>query len=121
MGGVKQKRYIEVMDWQAQKAQQLRQQTGQITVVVQDNGPVHCAKAVQQKWKEWNQQGLFSLFLPKYCSELNPIEGEWHQLKQHELAGRMFEDEVELVDAIIEGVDARGRQGGYLPERFMFI
>jgi len=38
-------------------------------------------------------KGLYFFFLPKYCSQMNLIEPEWHQLKTHELAGRMFEDE----------------------------
>ncbi|AUB44390.1 Transposase (plasmid) [Nostoc flagelliforme CCNUN1] len=31
--------------------------------------------------------------MPKYCSEMNPIELEWQHLKKDELAGRMFDDE----------------------------
>lgn len=31
-------------------------------------------------------------FLPPYCSDMNRIEDQWHQLKAHELVGRMFED-----------------------------
>jgi len=47
---------------------------------VQDNSPIHTGKAVQQKWDEWEAQGLYLFFLPKYFSEMNPIEPEWHQL-----------------------------------------
>ncbi|MHC5928573.1 hypothetical protein [Nostoc sp.] len=32
-------------------------------------------------------------FLPKYCSEMNPIELEWQHLKKDELAAKTFEDE----------------------------
>ena len=77
--------------------------TGQITVVVQDNGSLHTSGVVQTKWFEWLELGLYLFFLPKYCSEMNLIESEWHQLKTHELAGQMFEDEYDL---------AKGCDGG---------
>ncbi|MGB5635364.1 MAG: hypothetical protein WBM44_23000 [Waterburya sp.] len=58
--------------------------------------------------------------MPKYCSEMNPIETEWHQLKRDELVGRMFEDELELAYAVIDGIDARAEANGYIAERFKF-
>lgn len=51
---------------------------------------------------------------------MNRIEEEWHQLKTHEIAGRMFEDEYDLAIAVIEGVEVRSQQGGYPLERFKF-
>jgi hypothetical protein len=51
---------------------------------------------------------------------MHPIETEWHQLKTHELVGQMFEDELDLAYAVIDGVDARAEAGGYLAERFRF-
>jgi transposase len=41
----------------------------------------------------WQDQGLFLFFLPQYCAEMNRIEAECQQLKTHEIAGRIFEDE----------------------------
>ena len=73
---------------------------------------------MQAKWADWETQGLYCFFLPKYCSELNLIETEWHQLKTHELRGQMFEDELDLAYAVIDGVDARAEAGGYPAERF---
>ncbi len=57
-------------------------------------------------------------FLPKYCSQMNPIEPESHQLKAYELAGRMFEDEYDLALAVMDGVKALSQRGGYKVERF---
>ena len=37
---------------------------------------------------------------------MNLIETEWYQIKTHELAGRIFEDEYDLAMAIIQGVEA---------------
>lgn len=75
LGSFKGDSYIRVMDWIASIAAEQLQNTGRITVVVQDNGPVHTSQQVQYKWSEWQQKGLFIFFLPKYCSEMNPIEG----------------------------------------------
>jgi transposase len=113
-------RYITMMDEQARQANAVLEETGRIRVIVQDNGPVHTCKQVKAKWPEWEAQGLYFFFLPKYCSEMNPIETEWHQLKTHELRGQMFEDELDLAYAVIDGVTARAEVGGYEAERFRF-
>ncbi len=113
-------RYLKLMDAQAKQAQQVFQQTGKIRVIVQDNSPIHTSKAVQQKWHEWEEQGLYLFFLPKYCSQMNPIETEWHQLKTHELRGQMFEHELDLAYAVIDGIDARASAGDFKAERFRF-
>ena len=84
------------MNWQADLASEYKSKTGCLTVVVQDNGSLHTSKKVKAKLKEWEKKGLYTFFLPKYCSEMNRIESEWHQLKTHELAGQMFEDEYDL-------------------------
>ncbi|MBG1245134.1 hypothetical protein F8R90_29460 [Nostoc sp. NZL] len=89
-GGFKTKRYIEVMDWIAVKAKNTLVETGRISVIVHDNGSLHISKKAKQKWLEWQEKGLFVFFLPPYCSEMNRIEEEWHQLKTHEIAGQMF-------------------------------
>ena len=76
-------------------------------------------KLAKEHWPQWQAQGLFVLFLPPYCSELNPIEGQWHQLKTHELAGRMFEYEDELTEAIVDGMIERSQKGEYTLDRFI--
>jgi len=82
-------------------------------VIVQDNGSIHKSKVTQQKWAEWGAQGLYLFFLPPYCSEMNPIEGEWQHLKRDELRGAMFESEAELAYHVVEGLEHGGEiQGG---------
>ena len=120
VGSFNGERYITMMDEQARQAQAVLAETGRIRVIVQDNGSVHTCKLVKAKWPEWEAQGLYFFFLPKYCSEMNPIETEWHQLKTHELRGQMFEDELDLAYAVIDGVNARAGAGGYEAERFRF-
>jgi DDE superfamily endonuclease len=120
MGSFDGPRYLTMMEEQARQAKLQFEQTGRPRVIVQDNGPVHTSKLVKAKWAEWEAGGLYFFFLPKYCSELNPIETEWHQLKTHHLRGHMFEDELDLADAVMDGIDARTQAGGYQAERFRF-
>ena len=119
-GGFKSQSYLKVMNWQAEKAAETLAASGQITVIVQDNGPIHVSRVVQAQWLQWQQQGLFLFMLPKYCSEMNEIETEWHQLKTHEIAGQMFDNEYDLAVAVMDGMTARSKQGGYTLERFKF-
>jgi hypothetical protein len=112
--------YITMIEAQAQQAAQALAQTGRIRVIVQDNGSIHNSTQVQQKWPEWEDLGLYLFFLPPYCSEINPIESEWHQLKTHQLAGQMFQDELDLAYAVMDGVEARGQSKGLAVQRFRF-
>lgn len=112
--------YIKIIDEQARLAAQEFAKTRRIRIGVQDNGPIHTSTQVQQQWPRWEAQGLYLFFLPAYCSEMNPIESEWHQLKTHELAGQMFEDELDLAYAVMDGVEARSRVEGRTTKRFKF-
>ncbi len=120
LGSFKSASYIQVMDWIANKAQTMLNQTGRLTVVVQDNGSAHTSQVTRQQWQRWQENGLLLFFLPPNCSEMNLIEAEWHQLKTHEIAGRMFEDEYDLALAIISGMASRSMAGNYALERFKF-
>jgi putative transposase len=119
-GGFKGESYIKVMDWVAEKAAQTLAQTGRLTAVVQDNGSLHTSRLVRQQWSRWEAQGLFLFFLPAYCSEMNPIETQWHQLKRQEIAGQMFDNEYDLAITVMQGMEARSEQGQYRLERFIF-
>ena len=105
IGGVNRKAYIQMMEKEAEEAAQMKR----IRIIVQDNGPIHRCHEVKQLWSKWEGQGLYIFFLPKYCSEMNPIELEWQHIKEDELAGQMFEDELELAYAVIHGVEVRGQ------------
>ncbi len=91
LGGFDGESYIKVMDWVAQKAAITLEQTGRLTVIVLAFGSLHKRDLVQQQWRRSSAQGLFMFFLPPYCSDMNRIEDQWHQLKTHELVGRMFD------------------------------
>lgn len=116
IGGVNRKSYIKMMEQEAADAQE----TGRIRVIVQDNGPIHRCREVQQLWKKWESQGLYIFFLPKYCSEMNPIELEWQHIKKNELSGQIFDDELDLAYAVINGVQARAEKGNHSTRRVKF-
>ncbi len=116
IGGVNRKSYIQMMEQEAQDAEK----SGRICVIVQDNGPIHRCKEVQKLWSKWESMGLYIFFLPKYCSEMNPIELEWQHLKKDELRGQSFDDELDLAYAVIHGVEARSEKGNYSTQRVKF-
>jgi putative transposase len=119
-GGFDSSSYIQVMDWVAERAAQTLTTKGRITVVVQDNGSLHTSQLVRAQWSSWQEKGLFLFFLAPYCSEMNPIEGQWHQLKNHELAGQIFDNEYDLAMAMMNGMKARSERHNYKLDRFIF-
>lgn len=120
VGSITSATYIRFMDEQANHAQRLLKRTGKITVIAQDNARIHTSQAVQQRITDWQSKGLYLFYLPRYSSELNLIEGEWHQIKAHQIRGRMFEDEYDLAIGVIAGVQARGEATGCKVKRFRF-
>lgn len=119
-GGFEGESYLKVMDWIADKAARRLAETGCLTVVVQDNCKIHKCERVRQHWQRWQAQGLYLFFLPPYSADMNRIEEQWHQLKTHEIAGPMFEDEYDLAMAVIQGMEIRSQSGDYTLERFKF-
>ena len=119
-GGFKSLSYIELMNWIADIAEIDFNETGRMTVVVQDNGSIHKSKVTQSHWKQWEEKGLIMFFLAPYCSEMNPIEGEWHQLKAHEMAGQMFDNTYDLAMAVDACVENRYQAKNLKVSRFTF-
>ncbi len=62
---------------------------------------------------------IYLLFAPILLL-VTPIELEWQHLKKDELAGQMFDDELELAYAVINGVELRGEKGNYSTQRMKF-
>lgn len=46
--------YIQLIDWQAQIAAQRLLETGQITVIIQDNASVHKSLLARQQHQRWH-------------------------------------------------------------------
>ena len=51
------------------------------TVIILDNAPIHTAKIMMNKRKEWENKDLFLFFLPKYSPHINRIETLWRKVK----------------------------------------
>jgi transposase-like protein len=87
-------------------------------VIVLDNGSIHHSYATQAAFAVLENE-LLSLFLPKYCSQLNPIERFWRHLKSVACANKLFPDMDVLVAAVEQALLAQNdRQSD---SRFMFL
>jgi putative transposase len=51
---------------------------------------------------------------------MNPTELEWKHLKKDELSWQTFDDELDLVYAVINGFETRGEKGNYRTQRVKF-
>ena len=111
--------FIKIIDLALESSERLKT-TGQITIIVLDQGPIHKSKLTRSKVEKWEKQGLYMFLLPSYSPELNPIENEWQRLKEDEIAGRVFEDEYELILAVIAAIESRNISQGMIVERFHF-
>ena len=120
VGTYKAKNYVQFMNTQADKAMKRLFETGKYTVIVQDNASIHRANVAQERVDTWSKQGLMIFSLPPYSPEMNRIEDQWLHLKRQELAGQVFDDEYDLILAIIQGIYNRGKQGNFSVERLMF-
>ena len=69
-------------------------------VLILDNASIHRSQATQAAFALFEQQ-LMPLFLPKYCSQLNPIERYWKHLKSFSCANKLFPD----MDALVASVE----------------
>jgi transposase len=73
------------------------------TVVVVDNASVHTSERFQGKLPEWERQGLWIFYLPKYSPELNLIEILWRFMKYEWIDFSAYNSWSDLVD-YVEGV-----------------
>ena len=68
-------------------------------VLVLDNGSIHRSHATKAAFEVLKNE-LLPLFLPKYCSHLNPIERFWKHLKSIACANKLFSDMDSLVASV---------------------
>lgn len=120
MGSFKAPSFIKFMEWQAEKAEALFKETGQITVLVMDNYSLHKCKIVRAIWEKWSEKSLYIFFLPPYSPELNRIEDEWGHIKKTELGGEVYQAEDELVDGVEAAFKRRYIEKGIKLEKYVF-
>ena len=51
------------------------------TVLFLDRASWHTSTLTRSKFEEWEEQGLFIIFLPAYCPHYNLIETLWRKVK----------------------------------------
>jgi len=87
-------------------------------VLVLDNGSIHHSLASQAAFAVLEDR-LLPLFLPRYCSQLNPIERFWKYLKAAACANKLFAD----MDAVVASVEMILHQQNDLfsSSRFMLL
>jgi len=83
----------------------VQQHTGERPlVIVLDNGSIHRSYATQAAFALLENE-LLPLFLPKYCSQLNPIERYWKHLKSLACADKLFAEMEALVASVERNLD----------------
>ncbi len=87
-------------------------------IIVLDNGSIHHSYATQAAFALLENE-LAPLFLPKYCSQLNPIERFWKHLKSVACANKLFFDMQALVASVEQSLlEQNDLQSD---SRFMFL
>lgn len=84
----------------------------QPALIVLDNAPIQTSAAFEAQLKRWEEQGLYLLFLPPYCPELNLVEILWRKIKYEWLplsAYQSFKDLAEALDEVLRGVGSKYR------------
>ena len=87
-------------------------------VLVLDNGSIHHSFASQAAFAVLEDR-LVPMFLPRYCSQLNPIERFWKYLKTSACGNKLFPDMNALV-ASVENV-LRQQNNTRSASRFMLL
>jgi transposase len=81
-------------------------------LIVLDNASVHRSAAFESRIESWEEQGLYLLFLPPYCPELNLIEILWRKIKYEWLpvsAYQSFKDLSEALNKVLREVGSKYR------------
>ena len=87
-------------------------------IIVLDNGSIHRSEATRTAFSLLEQE-IKPLFLPKYCSQLNPIERFWKHLKANACANKLFADMEALVASVETALQLQNDLSS--DSRFMFL
>ena len=77
------------------------------TVVIMDNASYHTCDKFTENIEKWEKKGLFIMYIPAYCPELNLIEILWRFIKHIWLpfsAYVSFESLREELEKVLKGV-----------------
>jgi hypothetical protein len=87
-------------------------------VLVMDNGSIHKSAAVQAALSLFEHR-VQVVWLPPYCSTLNPIERYWRHLKDTACVNKLFPNLDELMAAVDRTLAAQNDPAN--PHRFSFL
>jgi transposase len=73
-------------------------------ILVLDNASIHKSAAALAALSLFEHR-VTVIWLPAYCSELNPIERFWRYLKEQVCINKLYPDMVELVQAVIDQLE----------------
>lgn len=73
-------------------------------ILVLDNASIHKSAASLAALSLFEHR-VTVIWLPPYCSELNPIERFWRYLKEQVCINKLYPDMVELVQAVIDQLE----------------
>jgi len=76
------------------------------TVLVLDNASYHHSAMAEAGFAVFEEH-LFPLFLPAYCSNLNPIERFWRHLKDSACADVLFPSMHALLQSVLVNLEAQ--------------
>ena len=89
-GGFKGKTYIKIMNWVAQKAAAVFKDTGKLTVVVQDNSPIHRSHEVRCIGSVGQNKDYYCFSYPLIVPILIPLKHSGINLKPTKLLDRFL-------------------------------
>lgn len=78
-------------------------------VLILDNASYHHSASAQASFALFEER-LMPLFLPAYCSNLNPIERYWQDLKGSACANVLFPSIASLVESVLVNLDYQNDQ-----------
>ena len=73
-------------------------------VLVMDNASYHKSELSQAMLAYFEDRSI-TVWLPPYCSDLNPIERFWRHLKDKACANRLFTQLQDVVDSVVNVLD----------------
>ena len=86
-------------------------------VLVMDNASYHKSQLTQAVLAYFEDRSM-TVWLPPYCSDLNPIERFWRHLKEQACANRLFKEMSEILDSVDKVLELQNNLNH--SDRFLF-
>jgi transposase len=80
------------------------------TILILDNAPTHKSLLMKAKLPEWEQKGLFLVFLPPASPEHNYIEMLWRKIKHQWMPAKAYLSKAALHEALVQILKGIGKE-----------